>query len=92
MQHTTPALRSLETVDSDLLLQVSGGCHKKCCPPAAPQIMQQIVQQQPPAQPQFLPQAAPAAQPAADPMAAPAGPTGDVITTNVSINGQPVSG
>jgi hypothetical protein len=38
--------------------------------------------------PQILPQAAPPAAP--QPMPQPSGPTGDVVTTNVSINGQPV--
>jgi hypothetical protein len=96
MPNTTPYFAPLESIDTALLLLVSGGCHKKrCCPaPAQPAVMQQQVMQQP-AQ-QMLPQApaAPAAQPGApDASAMPMpGGGGDIIMTSVSINGQPVGG
>jgi hypothetical protein len=82
MLNTTPF--TLESIAPELLLSVSGGCHQRqcCCPPAAPPVMQQIVQMPQPA-PQILPQAAPSA---------PSAPSGDVVSTNVSINGQPVGG
>ena len=80
MLNTTP-ISSLESITPDLLLAVSGGCggcHKHhCCAPAAP-VMQQCIVNMPSPAPQILPQAAPA-------------PSGDVVTTNVSINGQPAS-
>jgi hypothetical protein len=75
MQNTTsPAVAALESITSDFLSQVSGGCGKKhCCPcpqPAAAPVQQtQIIQ---------LP-AAPAAAPAALP------PSGPEVSTNVSI-------
>jgi hypothetical protein len=50
-------------------------------------VNQQTIVNVPPSTPQVLPQAAPAPAPAP----AAAGPAGDVVTTNVSINGQPVS-
>lgn len=79
MPYTMPALGSLESVDPDLLLHVSGGCHTRscCCPPApapAP-AMQQFVQ----TAPQVLPQTASSA------------PSGGAVTTNVSLNGQPAA-
>jgi hypothetical protein len=81
MQTTTPASPALESIHADALLFVSGGCHKRgCCPCPAPANQQTIVNM-PQAAPQILPQAAPT----------PSGPSGDVVTTNVSINGQPVS-
>jgi hypothetical protein len=84
MQNTTPALPSLEPIHTDALLFVSGGCHKHCCP--CPSANQQTVINMPPAPaPQVLPQAAPAPAPTAS------APAGDSVTTNVSINGQPVS-
>ena len=79
MLNTTP-ISSLESITPDLLLAVSGGCggchHHNCCAPAAP-VQQTIVNM-----PQILPQAAPAPAPA---------PAGDVVTTNVSVNGQPTA-
>ena len=82
MPNTTPVFATLPSVDPALLLLVSGGCHKRSCPPPAPPapvLQQQIMQP-------ILPQAAPPpAQPAADP-----GPS-TVVTTNVSINGKPVA-
>jgi hypothetical protein len=81
MDNTTPA-PSLESIDSAALLFVSGGCHKRgCCP--QPVNQQTVVNVPPQPAPQVLPQAAPAP--------APQGPSGDVVSTNVSINGQPVS-
>ena len=89
MYNTTPA-PVLESIDAAVLLFVSGGCHKHgcCCPPAAP----------PPAAPPpavaaavaaaSAPTPAPAAQP--DPTSS-AQPSGDVVQTNVSINGKTVS-
>ena len=87
MPNTTPA--SLESISTDLLLSVSGGCHKRsCC--SGPNIQQQqIVMQAAPA-PQILPQAPAAAAAPAEPAPA-AAPTGDVISTSVNINGQPVA-
>ncbi len=87
MYNTTPALPSLPSIDAAALLFVSGGCHHGCCPCPQP-VNQQTVVNVPQAAPQILPQA-PAPAPA---QAAPQGPTGDVVSTNVSINGQPVSG
>lgn len=87
MYNTTPA-PVLESIDAAVLLFVSGGCHKHgcCCPPAAP----------PPAAPPPAVAAAVAAASAPAPTAQPdptpsAQPSGDVVQTNVSINGQPVS-
>ena len=80
MDNTTPA-PTLESIDSAALLFVSGGCHKRCCP--QPMNQQTVVNVPPQPAPQVLPQAAPAP--------APQGPSGDVVSTNVSINGQPVS-
>jgi hypothetical protein len=79
---TSPAIPALEAITFDLLSSVSGGCHKHCCPcpqPAAPVQQMQVLQ---------LP-AMPAAAPAAPPPAP--GPSGDVVSTNVSINGQPTA-
>jgi hypothetical protein len=99
MPNTTFAQPDLPSIDNAALLFVSGGCggcHKhRCCS----QNQQTIINMPQPAQqavPQVLPQAAPAPSP--DPMAAaaqqapmgPTGPSGDVVSTNVSINGQPV--
>jgi hypothetical protein len=79
MQTTTPTISALESIDFALLDHVSGGCGKKhCCPcpaPAAPVQQTQIIQ---------LPQAA-------APVALPPAPSGDSVSTNVSINGQPAS-
>jgi hypothetical protein len=82
MHHTTPAL-ALESIDATALLFVSGGCHKHCCPCPQP-VNQQTVVNVPQPAPQVLPQPAPAPDAAAQ-------PGGDVVSTNVSINGQPVS-
>jgi hypothetical protein len=82
MHHTTPAL-ALESIDAAALLFVSGGCHKHCCPAPQP-VNQQTVVNVPQPAPQVLPQPAPAPDAAAQ-------PAGDVVTTNVSINGKPVS-
>ncbi|TMQ05102.1 MAG: hypothetical protein E6J91_41495 [Deltaproteobacteria bacterium] len=84
---TTLATSPLDSITPDLLLLVSGGCggHRRCCCPApapvAP-VQQCVVNVPPPQGPQFLPQLA---QQSAPP---PSGPTGDSITTNVSINGR----
>jgi hypothetical protein len=85
MHNTTPA-PALELIDAVALRFVSGGCHKHCCPAPQP-VNQQTVLNVPQPAPQVLPQPAPA--PAPD--AAAAQPAGDVVTTNVSINGKPVS-
>lgn len=74
MQNTTsPTVSALESITSDFLSQVSGGCGKKhCCPcpqPSAPVQQTQIIQ---------LP-AAPAAAPV------PVAPSGPEVSTNVSI-------
>jgi hypothetical protein len=85
MPNTTPA--SLESISTDLLLSVSGGCHKRsCC--SGPNIQQQQIVMPPAPAPQILPQAPAPAPAAPEPAAA---PTGDVISTSVSINGQPAS-
>lgn len=86
MYNTTPASPSLESIDTAALLFVSGGCHHHGCCPCPQPVNQQTVINVPQAAPQVLPQAAPAPAPAA-----PQGPSGDVVSTNVSINGQPVS-
>jgi hypothetical protein len=87
MDHTTPApAPALESIDAAALLFVSGGCHKRCCPCPQP-VNQQTVVNVPQPAPQVLPQPAPAPAP----MAAPQGPSGDIVSTSVSINGQPVS-
>lgn len=90
MYNTTPA-PTLESIDAAALLFVSGGCHKRSCCCPQPVNQQTVVNVPPQPAPQVLPQAAPA--PAPESMAAPApqGPSGDVVMTNVSINGQPVS-
>ncbi|HEX7836066.1 MAG TPA: hypothetical protein VF469_01320 [Kofleriaceae bacterium] len=79
MLNTTP-ISSLESITPDLLLAVSGGCggchHHGCCAPAGPVTQQTIVNM-----PQILPQAAPPAP----------APSGDVVTTNVSVNGRPAA-
>lgn len=82
MHHTPPAL-ALESIDATALLFVSGGCHKHCCPAPQP-AQQQTVVVPPQPVPQVLPQPAPASDAAAQ-------PAGDIVTTNVSINGKPVS-
>lgn len=82
MHNTTPARPSLESIDAAALLFVSGGCHKRCCCPCPQPVNQQTIVNVPQAAPQIVPQA---------PAPAPQGPTGDVVSTNVSINGQPVS-
>lgn len=88
---TTLPTSSLASIAPELLLLVSGGCHKHhgCCAPAP--VQQQCVVNVPPAPaPQILPQVGPQPQlPPSGP--APSGPTGDVVSTNVSINGQPVA-
>jgi hypothetical protein len=92
MDNTTPA-PTFESIDSAALLFVSGGCHKRrcCCPVNQQTVVNMPAQPAPQVAPQVLPQAAPA--PAApEPMAAaPQGPSGDIVMTNVSVNGQPVS-
>jgi hypothetical protein len=91
MHNTTPA-PVLESINAAALLLVSGGCHKHgCCspqvvviPPApAPAAAAAVATASAP-----TPAPVPAAQP--DPALA-AQPSGDVVTTNVSINGKPVS-
>ena len=82
MPNTTPAFAALPSFDPALLLLVSGGCHKRCPPPAPPAPPAPVLQQQI-MQPILPPAAAPAAAPAADPST--------VVTTNVSINGKPVA-
>ena len=78
MRNTTP-ISSLESITSDLLLAVSGGCHQHrcCCPPAAS--VQPCIVNMPQPAPQILPQATPLA------------PSGNAVTTSVSINGQPAT-
>jgi hypothetical protein len=80
--HNTTLAPALESIDAAALLFVSGGCHKHCCPSPQP-VNQQTVVNVPQPTPQVLPQPAPAPAPDA--------PAGDVVTTNVSINGKPVS-
>ena len=82
MQDTTSPVPALEPIHFDLLANVSGGCHKHCCPqpcpaPAAPVQQTQVIQLPTP--------------PAAAPAPLPPQPSGDVVSTNVSINGQPAS-
>jgi hypothetical protein len=84
MHNTTPA-PALASIDTSALLFVSGGCHKHGCPSPQP-VNQQTVVNVPQPVPQVLPQPAPAPVPDAA-----AQPSGDVVSTNVSINGQPVS-
>ena len=87
VMHNTTLAPALESIDAAVLLSVSGGCHKHCCPAPQPAAQQQTVVVPPQPLPQVLPQPAPA--PAPD--AAAAQPSGDIVTTNVSINGKPVS-
>jgi hypothetical protein len=82
MDNTTLA-PALESIDTTALLFVSGGCHKHCCPSPQP-VNQQTVVNVPQPAPQVLPQPAPAPDAAAQ-------PAGDIVSTNVSINGQPMS-
>ena len=90
MYNTTPA-PVLESIDAAALLFVSGGCHKHgCCSP------QVVVCPQPAPAPAAAAAVATASAPTPAPAPAPdpavsAQPSGDVITTNVSINGKPVS-
>ncbi len=86
MQDTTrPTVSVLESISPDVLFSVSGGCKKRCAPPApapapaapAPTPIMQVMQVQ--AAPQPLPQALPP-----PPMS-----SGPEVSTSVSINGQP---
>ena len=87
MQNTTLAL---ESINASALLSVSGGCHRRhcCCPQQQQQ--QQCIINMPPAQPaqQMLPQLA---QPQPDPSLGSPYPS-TMVSTNVSINGQPIGG
>ena len=86
MQNTTPAL---ESINASALLFVSGGCHKhRCC---CPQQQQQCIINMPPAQPapQMLPQVA---QPQSQTDPGFGGFPQTMVSTNVSINGQPIAG
>jgi hypothetical protein len=81
MQNTTrPTVVALPSIHDDLLLHVSGGCHKgggqqACAPaPAAPAPVIQVMQMQ---APQVLPQPAPPALPPE--------PSGPEVSTHVSI-------
>jgi hypothetical protein len=87
MLNTTPA-SSLEPITSDLLVTVSGGCHKHrgCCGSAP--VTQQTIVNMPS---QILPQAPMPAPAAPTPTLASAGPSGDMVSTSVSINGQPAA-
>jgi hypothetical protein len=83
MQNTTrPTVVALESLNPEILFNVSGGCGSKCAPPpppapaAAP--ITQVLQLQMPQQ--MLPQA---------PLAPPPPPSGPEVSTSVSINGQP---
>jgi len=79
---TTPTISALESIDDNFLAFVSGGCGGKkrgCCP--APVQQCQIVQLPPAQPPAPLPQA---------PMGPPP-PSGDSVSTSVSINGVPQS-
>jgi hypothetical protein len=90
MRNTTP---TLESINVEALLFVSGGCHKRhcCCPQQQQQ--QQCIINMPPAQQasQMLPQVAqPQPQPQPDPGFG--GFPQTTVSTNVSINGQPIAG
>jgi hypothetical protein len=87
MHNTTPNFSALETVSLDLLVQVSGGCHKRrCCSPCPPPPPAEPVPPQPAAA-QALPQMPqPLQQQPMQPMG------GDSITTSIVINGQPMGG
>jgi hypothetical protein len=90
MYNTTPApAPALESIDAAAQLLVSGGCHKRCNPCPQQTSQQTVVNVPPQPAPQVLPQPQPA--PAPEPLAAPQGPSGDIVMTSVSINGQPVS-
>ena len=86
--HNTTLAPALESIDAAALLFVSGGCHKRRCCPCPQPVNQQTIVNVPQPAPQVLPQPAPAPAPDA---ALSAQPAGDVVTTNVSINGQPVA-
>jgi hypothetical protein len=90
MHHTTIPVPALESIDTAILLFVSGGCHKRGC--CSPKVI--VVPPSPPAPAATAAVAtasapAPAAAPAPDPT--PAQPSGDIITTSVSINGKSVA-
>jgi hypothetical protein len=85
MQNTTrPTVVALESITSEILFHVSGGCGKKCPPPPPPapapapapitQVLQLQMPQQLQPQPQFQPQQV---------------ASGPEVSTSVSINGQP---
>jgi hypothetical protein len=82
---TTPTISALESIDFNLLSAIiggcgGGGCKKRCCP-APPAPVQQCQVLQMPAAPAPLP---PAPQ-------GPPPPSGDSVSTSVSINGVPQS-
>jgi hypothetical protein len=90
MLNTTP--HSLESINPDILLFVSGGCggcHKhKCCSGNGP-VTQQTVVNMPQVLPQVAQPAAPTAAPGPDPTAfQQPGSFGPQVSTSVSINGQ----
>lgn len=82
---TTPTISALESIDFNLLAFVSGGCggggcgKRRCCQQVAPVQQMQVLQL--PAAPAPLP---PAPQ-------GPPPPSGDSVSTSVSINGQPAA-
>ena len=90
MPRTTPNTRAsaFASIDSAVLMQVSGG-RKFFCRPK----QQVAVTPPPPAQPPALPTATPLpptqSTAGTDPTAT--GQTGDIVMTNVTINGKPVA-
>ena len=85
MQNTTPAL---ESINASALLFVSGGCHKRhCC--GQKQQQQCIINMPPAPAAPVLPQVA---QPAPQTDPGFGGFPQTMVSTNVSINGQPVTG
>jgi hypothetical protein len=82
MQNTTsPAVPVLEAIPFNLLTRVSGGCggHRRCCCPQPVPQQAQLQQTQIIQLPTVL--AAPPTPPAPQ-------PSNDIVSTNVSINGQ----
>jgi hypothetical protein len=86
MQTTTPNTPALESISSDLLFLVAGGCHNKrgCCPQPGNTVINAPVTQvmQLPQMPQMPAPQELAPQP-------PLASGGDAVSTSVSINGQP---
>jgi hypothetical protein len=89
MPNTTPIAPSFASIDPNLLMQVNGG--RRCC--WKPKQQNAVAPPPPAAQPPVLPTATPPmpTQDAATDPTASTGQTGDIVMTNVTINGKPVA-